>query len=138
MLLKILTKKSVKEILYLINDNEEMYWGQIQELLGVDGSNLSKVLSLLVKNGILSKRRILKGDSMPYSYFKLTKKGKTALKLYEIGELLDDNQDIKIAVSNADDDDLSDNKNSSISNSYNNVGTESIIVTNSKNINVKK
>lgn len=72
------------EIIDILNDNE-MTFGEIQEITGAMKSNLSQHLSLMVSNGILSHRK----EGL-YIYFKLsTPKIGTACRLMR--EVLVDN-----------------------------------------------
>ncbi|MBP2143927.1 DNA-binding HxlR family transcriptional regulator [Methanococcus voltae] len=98
MLLKTLTKKYVKEILYILYNRGELYSGQIQNELDIDSGNLSKILSTLVKKKLVFKRREPKGESMPMSYFKLSDLGKSVIKIYEISEALERNKNIEIII----------------------------------------
>lgn len=89
MVLKLLSKKHMENILKLLNGGEELYVQQINDEIKINKSNLSQLLQELQDNGFVSKR--IDEDTaknLPKSYFKLTEKGKRALKVYEMIEEL--------------------------------------------------
>ncbi len=83
-ILKLLAKKHVKEILELLNENEELYFGQILREININQSNLSKLLNELVKAGLVEKWEEKEGHKLPKSYYKITKKGQQALVFYNL------------------------------------------------------
>jgi len=89
MLLKLLSKKRVKEILTLLDKHGEMYFAQINEHIPISKSTLSVLLNELVLAGLLEKREGTDKQKLPKTYYKLTDFGKTALILYEIEEKLE-------------------------------------------------
>ena len=97
--LKLLAKKHVKEILELLNENEELYFGQILREININQSNLSKLLNELVKAGLVEKWEEKEGYKLPKSYYKITKKGQQALVFYNLDAKfrdIPDNQFLKI------------------------------------------
>jgi DNA-binding HxlR family transcriptional regulator len=86
MLFRLLAKKHVKEILYLLNEKGEFGFGEIRDTFEYDKSNLSKLMKELEETGIVSRREESHELKIPKSYFKLTNKGKEVLKLYEFEE----------------------------------------------------
>ncbi|MBA2864026.1 transcriptional regulator [Methanococcus maripaludis] len=92
MFLKVLSKKNTKEVLYLLEKNEELYFSQILNETGAFKSNLSNLINELIDFGLISKREEaeeLKQQKIPKVYYKLTNIGKEALKIYEIEENLE-------------------------------------------------
>ncbi|MBA2858630.1 DNA-binding HxlR family transcriptional regulator [Methanococcus maripaludis] len=86
--LKLLSKRNVDRILKILSEHDEMYFGQIKTEIEINQSNLSQLLTELVENGYLEKRIGESRTNISKSYFKLTEKGKRALKIYEIAEEL--------------------------------------------------
>lgn len=85
MFLKILSKSNAKEILMLLNEFGELYFGQIQKELNKPKSNLSRILSELQENGLVSKRTEESDEDgrIPKNYYTLTKLGDIAIEIYE-------------------------------------------------------
>ena len=80
----ILSKKYAKEVILLLDGEDELYFTQLQKLTGAYKSNLSKLLKYLEGLGVISRRfedesYLKKG--VPRVYFKLTPKGKKIAKL---------------------------------------------------------
>ncbi|BAP60613.1 ArsR family transcriptional regulator [Methanococcus maripaludis] len=91
MFLKVLSEKYSKEILLLLNDNEELYFNQIQKEIDVYKSNLSRTLNKLLEAGLIDKREEMQSPKrkVAKSYYKLTDLGRRSLKFYELeNELL--------------------------------------------------
>ncbi|MBA2860853.1 DNA-binding MarR family transcriptional regulator [Methanococcus maripaludis] len=86
MLFKLLAKKYIKEILFLLNDKDEVSFGEIIDIFGMDKSNLSKLMKELEKNRLISRREEVHELKIPKSFFKLTKKGNNTLELYNLEE----------------------------------------------------
>ena len=98
-ILKLLAKKHVKEILELLNEKEELYFGQILREMNINQSNLSKLLTELVTAGLVEKWEEKEKYKFPKSYYKLTKKGRHALIFYNLDakfKNIPDNQFLKI------------------------------------------
>ncbi|WP_232210830.1 winged helix-turn-helix domain-containing protein [Methanothermococcus okinawensis] len=98
-MIKLLAKKHIKEILELLNKNEEMYFGQILRIININQSNLSKLLNELVNAGLVEKWEEKEGYKLPKSYYKITKKGRQALIFYKLDDKfkdIPDNQFLKI------------------------------------------
>ena len=89
MLLKILTKKRVKEILKLLDEQGELYFAQINEHIPVSKSTLSVLLNELVLAGLVERREGNDKQKLPKTYYKLTNLGKSALVLYDIEKKLE-------------------------------------------------
>jgi DNA-binding HxlR family transcriptional regulator len=85
MFLKILSKSNAKEILMLLNEYGELYFGQIHKELGKPKSNLSRVISELQEEGLVNKRTEETDDDgrIPKNYYSLTNLGKIAIEIYE-------------------------------------------------------
>ncbi|AEK19510.1 hypothetical protein GYY_03155 [Methanococcus maripaludis X1] len=94
MLFKLLAKKYVKDILFLLNDRDEVSFKEILEIFGIDKSNLSKLMKELEKNYLVSRREESHELKIPKSFFKLTKKGQNAIKLYELEEKIQSGEEI--------------------------------------------
>ena len=80
----ILSKKYAKEVILLLDGEDELYFTQLQKLTGAYKSNLSKLLKYLEELGVISRRfedesYLKKG--VPRVYFRLTLKGKKIAKL---------------------------------------------------------
>jgi len=80
----ILSKKYAKEVILLLDREDELYFTQLQKLTGAYKSNLSKLLKYLEELGVISRRfedesYLKKG--VPRVYFRLTLKGKKIAKL---------------------------------------------------------
>jgi len=85
MFLKILSKANAKEILLLLNEYEELYFGQIQKELDKPKSNLSRVISELQEEGLVNKRTEEGDDDgrIPKNYYSITPLGKLAVEIYK-------------------------------------------------------
>ncbi|MBA2846476.1 DNA-binding HxlR family transcriptional regulator [Methanococcus maripaludis] len=94
MLFKLLAKKYVKDILFLLKDKDEVSFKEILEMFGIDKSNLSKLMKELEKNYLVSRREETHELKIPKSFFKLTKKGNNAIKLYELEEKIQSGEEI--------------------------------------------
>jgi DNA-binding HxlR family transcriptional regulator len=99
MMLKILSKKHVRDILYLLEGHEKLYVSQIQQFLNIDIGNLSSLLRLLLKNGLVDTKKIYDGAGLPKTYYWLTKKGKDAIVIYEMCNKLDNTDTSKHSIS---------------------------------------
>jgi DNA-binding HxlR family transcriptional regulator len=81
---EILSKKYAKEVILLLDGEDELYFTQLQKLTGAYKSNLSKLLKYLEGLNVISRRfedesYLKKG--VPRVYFKLTPRGKKIAKL---------------------------------------------------------
>ncbi|ABO34560.1 transcriptional regulator, ArsR family [Methanococcus maripaludis C5] len=85
MFLKILSKSNAKEILMLLNEYDELYFGQIQKELDKPKSNLSRILSELQEESLVNKRTEETDDDgrIPKNYYSLTNLGKMAVEIYQ-------------------------------------------------------
>ncbi|MBA2861023.1 transcriptional regulator [Methanococcus maripaludis] len=84
MILKILSKKHVKEILKTIESHKSIYYGQLKKETGLNSGNLSKLLNELLDFGFITKEEVPTDTKIINVYYDLTEKGKEALKVYEI------------------------------------------------------
>ncbi|MCS3921994.1 DNA-binding HxlR family transcriptional regulator [Methanococcus voltae PS] len=93
-MLKIISKKHVKEIIYCLDENGELYVGQIGEILNVDRRNLSRLLAELAKSEIvINRKEEVEDNSLPKSYYKLSIKGENLKLILDIMNIL--NKDIE-------------------------------------------
>ncbi|MBP2202149.1 DNA-binding HxlR family transcriptional regulator [Methanococcus voltae] len=93
-MLKILSKKHIKEIIYCLSDNGELYVGQIGEILNVDRRNLSKLLSELSKYRLVNNRKeVVEDNSLPKSYYNLSTKGENLKLILDILNILSEDND---------------------------------------------
>ncbi|MBM7408408.1 MarR family transcriptional regulator [Methanococcus maripaludis] len=88
MLLKLLTKKNVKEILLLLKKEDELQFSDIQSILELHKGNLSTTLKELEKEGIVSRREEREDKRIPKAYFKLTEYGLKILSIYDLEDKL--------------------------------------------------
>ncbi|WP_048056382.1 ArsR family transcriptional regulator [Methanocaldococcus fervens] len=100
MIRKTLMKKNVDKILELLEEEGEMFFGQLQRKTGINPSNLTLLLSELLLEGLVSKTE--KSDyegGRVKSYYSITERGKEALKILKLlktFEKLKDNQALEI------------------------------------------
>jgi DNA-binding HxlR family transcriptional regulator len=84
MILKAISKKYAKDIIYLLDDHGELYFTQILKFTKSHKASLSKVLTELVDCGLIARRCeefSYEDHKIPKVYFKLTPKGKKIAKL---------------------------------------------------------
>ena len=86
MLIRVLSKKYVKEILELLDKKGELHFSQIHKEVSTHMSSLNRTLTELVKSGLISKRKENSKQALPKTYYKLTEKGKKALIFYKLEE----------------------------------------------------
>ncbi|MCS3900855.1 winged helix-turn-helix domain-containing protein [Methanococcus voltae] len=80
-MLKLISKKHVKEILKCINEGE-IHFNAIKKKLNINSRNLSELLNGLLEQGLICKRWEDKDILVPKAYYSISKKGKEVLKVY--------------------------------------------------------
>ncbi|MBA2852989.1 DNA-binding HxlR family transcriptional regulator [Methanococcus maripaludis] len=118
MFLKVLSEKYSKEILLLLNENDELYFNQIQKEIDVYKSNLSRTLNKLLEARLIDKKEEIGSNrKVAKSYYKLTELGRRSLKFYDLeNELLnmknaEEKENIKIHIENVGDNSLNNSFN---------------------------
>jgi len=99
MLMSILSRKYPKKILILLEKHNKLYFSEINKYIPIHKGSLSRILSELVENELLTKWEEEPNKKMSKTYYSLTNKGKKALLLYKIEEELENlenNQNIII------------------------------------------
>ena len=95
MLLKLLTKKNVKEILLLLNSEGELQFSDIQSTLELHKGNLSTTLKELENENVVLRREKREDKRIPKAYFKLSEFGRKILCIYELEEKLQSEKNSK-------------------------------------------
>jgi len=91
MILKLLSKKNTKEIIELMYKNDELYFSQFLQELGLNHNTISRVLNELIDLEMVSKREEDTGShKLSKTYYKLTEKGKKVLIFYELESAFED------------------------------------------------
>ena len=81
-ILKTISKKYANEKLKLLSKHDELYFGQILKLTGINPKNLSNLLKELEQEKLIIKTEKGKGDTQHLKkYYKLTQIGKQILQL---------------------------------------------------------
>ncbi|WP_456417067.1 winged helix-turn-helix transcriptional regulator [Methanocaldococcus sp.] len=88
MIIKVLAKKHTREILELLNE-KNMYFSEIQKTLKINSKILTTILNELIKAGLVEKWEVDTGQKLPKSYYGITPKGRSALVLYKIEDIVD-------------------------------------------------
>ncbi|XRO75238.1 winged helix-turn-helix transcriptional regulator [Methanocaldococcus sp. 28A] len=88
MIIKILAKKHAREILELLN-KKNMYFSEIQKTLKINSKILTNILNELIEAGLVEKWEVDTGQKLPKSYYGITPKGRSALILYKIEDIVD-------------------------------------------------
>ena len=88
MIIKVLAKKHTKEILELLN-KRNMYFSEIQKTLKINSKILTNILNELIEAGLVEKWEVDTGQKLPKSYYGITPKGRSALLIYKLGEVVD-------------------------------------------------
>ncbi|MBP2202182.1 DNA-binding HxlR family transcriptional regulator [Methanococcus voltae] len=102
MIINLIKKKHVDRILKLLYESNELYFGQLTSILGIDTGNLSKILNEMYKLGLLKKREEKTEYKLPRTYYSLTEKGLKLIKLYiEIENLDNTNCENKNIIDNS-------------------------------------
>ncbi|WP_181493501.1 MarR family transcriptional regulator [Methanococcus maripaludis] len=92
-ILKLLSKAYATDVLNLLNERGEMYFGEILNELDIHKSNLSKLLAEIEENGLVSLKEVSENKRMPKKYYKLTKKGLEILnRCNEIEKIQSENE----------------------------------------------
>jgi DNA-binding HxlR family transcriptional regulator len=86
MLFSILAKKHVKEILYRLNDENEMGFSKLNEEFQLDKSFLSRILRELESENLVSRREERENKRMPKSFYAITENGRKVINLYKLEE----------------------------------------------------
>jgi len=98
-LLKLLSRKHVKEILIYLSKNGEVHFGQIHKELRIHKGTLSEILKELLEQNIVKKRIDAKEDELlPKRYYSLTDFGKNVLLIYELCNILEQDKDADVKV----------------------------------------
>lgn len=116
---KAINQKNVKEILLLLNKEEELQFSEIQSILELHKGNLSTTLKELEQEDIVSRREEREDKRIPKAYFKLTEFGKKIMCVYELEDKLQSEKE-------------SGNVNINVKNNH------GIVANNIQNLNVKK
>lgn len=82
-ILKTLSKKKADEVLFLLKENEELYFNEIQKGTNLNPSNLTLLLNNLLKEGFIQKRKEEKDVNLPKAYYSLTELGVMSLIVFE-------------------------------------------------------
>ncbi|MBP2202199.1 DNA-binding HxlR family transcriptional regulator [Methanococcus voltae] len=148
MILRVLGKKYSKDILLLLKKNGEMGFQEILSNFDIHKSLLSRTLTELTDCCLITSRLNPESNrTIPSKLYTITGIGVEALKIYDFEEELDNfiygvkkefKASLKFDGPKDNKNSIEDNNNNSIVNSYNNVGADNTIVTNSHNIHIKK
>jgi len=98
MILKLLAKKYVREILEMIEENEELYFSEIMNNLDTHQGSVGRLLSEMVEYDLLSKREDEEGKKLNKTYYSITEHGKLALKIYEYSDKLENIRESKFKM----------------------------------------
>ncbi|MBB6497563.1 MarR family transcriptional regulator [Methanococcus maripaludis] len=91
MILKVLSKKNMKEILELLYKHDELYFSQFLQKLGLNHNTISRVLNELIDLEMVSKREDdTGGHKLSKTYYKITEKGKKVIIFYELESVFED------------------------------------------------
>ncbi|WP_048059195.1 winged helix-turn-helix transcriptional regulator [Methanococcus vannielii] len=89
MLLKLLTKKNVREVLELLANHGELYFSEIFKTLEINQGTLNKLMTELIENDIVKKRTEEEEVALPKAYYSLTDYGKDVLEVYDLEKKLE-------------------------------------------------
>jgi DNA-binding HxlR family transcriptional regulator len=83
MLIKTLSKKYVYDILAQLDASDKMHFDQLQRATGINSGTLTQLLKELKEEGLVDNIK-MRDDKRLKSFYFLTDKGKTALKLLNL------------------------------------------------------
>ncbi|MBA2862050.1 MarR family transcriptional regulator [Methanococcus maripaludis] len=88
-MLRLIAKKHVKEILRLLESNDEMYFSEIKKALELNPRNLTDLLNELYESKLINKRIDEDNVKLSKVYYRITYEGKLILDVYEMLEDLE-------------------------------------------------
>ncbi|MBA2851546.1 DNA-binding HxlR family transcriptional regulator [Methanococcus maripaludis] len=83
---QVLFKKHVKEILFLLEDSERLYVSEIADIIKLNKSTVSRILSTLEEHDLVMRELVYFSAYIPKTYYTITEKGKLAIGVYNMIE----------------------------------------------------
>ena len=93
---QVLFKKHVKEILLLL-DADRRYISEIADLVDLNKSTISRILSTLEEHGLITRELEFSSAYIPKTYCSLSERGKAVVQIYSI---IDKAKTIPIQIEN--------------------------------------